>query len=127
VGSNDFEFNTPPFLGLHRVFNVDLLRSYFPPLLDTSEIAKQLMPIELNPDCMEEASTDQIVDTQVKGTRQQWIQLYWVVNPTLLGCQGKATPTSRKVAHTGPNPIEISSHDGGNQCNGYHCFFRGED
>jgi hypothetical protein len=26
---------------------------------------------ELNPDYMEQASTDQIVDTQVKGTRQQ--------------------------------------------------------
>jgi hypothetical protein len=44
VGNNVFELNTPPFLGLHPVFNVDLLRPYFPPLLDTSEIAKQLTP-----------------------------------------------------------------------------------
>jgi hypothetical protein len=36
VGDNDFEINTPPFLGLHPVLNVDLLRPYFPPLLDTS-------------------------------------------------------------------------------------------
>jgi hypothetical protein len=40
VGDNDFELNIPPFLGLHPVFNVALLRPYFPPLLDTSEIAE---------------------------------------------------------------------------------------
>jgi hypothetical protein len=89
VGSNAFELNTPPFLGLHPVFNVDLLRPYFPPLLDTSEIAEQLTPTELNPDCMEQASTDQIVDTQVKGTRQQRIQLYRVVKAGKLLHQGK--------------------------------------
>jgi hypothetical protein len=33
VGDNAFELNIPPFLGLHPVFNVDLLRPYFPPLL----------------------------------------------------------------------------------------------
>jgi hypothetical protein len=55
VGDNDFELSIPPFLGLHPVFNVDLLRPYFPPLLDTSEIAEQLTPTELNPDCMEHA------------------------------------------------------------------------
>jgi hypothetical protein len=42
MGDNDFELNIPPFLGLHPVFNVDLLRPYFPPLLDTSEVAEQL-------------------------------------------------------------------------------------
>ena len=40
VGDNAFELNIPPFLGLHLVFNVDLLRPYFPPLLDTSEVAE---------------------------------------------------------------------------------------
>jgi hypothetical protein len=89
VGSNAFELNTPPFLGLHPVFNVDLLRPYFPPLLDTSEIVEQLTPTELNPDYMEQASTDHIVDTQVKGTRQQQIQLYRVVKAGKLLHQGK--------------------------------------
>jgi hypothetical protein len=37
---NSFELNIPPFLSLHPVFNVDLLRPYFPPLLDTSEVAE---------------------------------------------------------------------------------------
>jgi hypothetical protein len=58
VGSNDFELNTPPFLGLHPIFNVDLLQPYFPPLLDTYEIVEQLTPTYLNPDYMEQASTD---------------------------------------------------------------------
>jgi hypothetical protein len=89
MGSNDFELNTPPFLGLHLVFDVDLLRPYFPPLLDTSEIKEQLTPTELNPNYMEQASTNQIVDTQVKGTRQQQIQLYRVVKAGKLIHQGK--------------------------------------
>jgi hypothetical protein len=63
LGSNDFELNTQPFLGPHPLFNVDLLRPYFPPLLDTSEITEHLTPTELNPDFMEQASTDQIVET----------------------------------------------------------------
>ena len=55
---------------------MDRLRPYFPPLLDTSDIAEQLTPIELNPDCMEQATKDCIMDMQIKNTRQQKIQLY---------------------------------------------------
>jgi len=40
VGDNAFELNILPFLGLHPVFNVDHLRPYFRPLLDTSDIAE---------------------------------------------------------------------------------------
>jgi hypothetical protein len=68
MGDNYFELNIPPFLGLHPVFNVDLLRPYFPPLLDTSEVAEQMTPIELNLDCIQQTSNDQIVDRQIKGT-----------------------------------------------------------
>ena len=52
------ELSIPPFLGLHPGFNVDRLRPYFPPLLDPSDIAEQLTPTELNPDYMEQATTD---------------------------------------------------------------------
>jgi hypothetical protein len=76
VGDNDFALNIPPFLGLHPVFNVDLLQPYFPPLLDTSNVAEQLTPTEINPDCIQWASSDQILDMQIKGTRQQRIHLY---------------------------------------------------
>jgi hypothetical protein len=44
MGAKDFELNIPPFLVLHPVYNVDLLRPYFPPLLDASEVAEQLTP-----------------------------------------------------------------------------------
>jgi hypothetical protein len=89
MGDNAFELNIPPFLGLHLVFNVDLLRPYFPPLLDTSEVEEQLRPIELNPDCIQQASNDYIVDTQIKGNSQQRIQLYQVIKARKLLHQGK--------------------------------------
>ena len=89
VGNNAFELSIPPFLGLHLVFNVDRLRPYFPPLLDTLDIAEQLTPTELNPDCMEQATTDCIMDMQIKNTRQQKIQLYQVVKASQLLHQGK--------------------------------------
>jgi hypothetical protein len=53
VGNNYFELNIPLFLGLHPVFNMDLLQPYFPPLLDTLEVAKELTQKELNPDCIQ--------------------------------------------------------------------------
>jgi hypothetical protein len=69
MGDNDFELNIPPSLGLHPVFNVDLLLPYFPPLLDTSNVAEKLTPTKLKPVCIQQASNDHIVDTQIKGTR----------------------------------------------------------
>jgi hypothetical protein len=63
MGDNSFELSIPPFLGLHPVLNMNLLRSYFPPLLDTSEVAEQLTPTELNPECIQQASNDHIVET----------------------------------------------------------------
>ncbi len=63
VSDNYFELNIPPFLGLHPVFNVALLRPYFPPLLDTSDLAELLEPTKLNPDYLEQATIDRITDT----------------------------------------------------------------
>jgi hypothetical protein len=119
VGDNDFELSIPPFLGLHPVFNVDLLRPYFPPLLDTSEVAEQLTPTELNPDCMEQETIDWIMDTQVKGTHQQKIQLYRVVKAGNYCTKESGSPSSSST--------EVSPFDGGTQCNGDHCFLRGEE
>jgi hypothetical protein len=119
MGDNDFKLNIPPFLGLHPVFNVDILRPYFPPLLDTLEIAEQLTPTELKPDFIQQTSSDQIVEKHIKGTPAK--------DPSLSSCQSRATPAPRQVAHPGPNSTEISSSDGGTHRNGYHCFLRGED
>ena len=71
------------------MFNVDCLWPYFPPLLDTSDMEEQLTPTELNPDCMEQATNDWIMDTQIKNTHQQKIQLYQVVKLGQLLHQGK--------------------------------------
>ena len=89
MGDNYFELNIPPFLSLHPVFNVDLLRPYFAPLLDTSKVAEQMTPTKLNPNCIQQESNDQIVETQIKGIRQQRIQLYRVVKAGKLLHQGK--------------------------------------
>jgi hypothetical protein len=119
IGENSFELSIPPFLGLHPVFNVDHLRPYFPPLLDTSNMAEQFTPIELNTDCMEQANTNQIMDTQIKKTRKQRIPLS--------SCQSRPTPSPRQVAHQGPSSAEVSSSHGGTQRNGDHCFLREEE
>jgi hypothetical protein len=89
VGENAFELTIPPLLGLHPVFNVELLQHYFPPLLDTSDTTEQLAPTELNPDCIEQATVDRIMDTKTKDTRQQTIQLYQVLKSRQFLHQGK--------------------------------------
>ena len=52
-------------------------------------MAEQLTPTELNPDYMEQATTDRIMDTQIKNTRQQKIQLYRVAKAGQILHQGK--------------------------------------
>jgi hypothetical protein len=49
VGENPFELSIPPFLVLHTIFNVELLRPYFPPLLTLRMRLSKLAPTELNP------------------------------------------------------------------------------
>jgi hypothetical protein len=52
-------------------------------------MAQQLTPIELNPDCKEQATIDRIMDTQIKNPHQQRIQLYQVVKSGQVLHQGK--------------------------------------
>ena len=89
VGENAFELSIPPFLGLHLVFNVELLRSYFPPLLDTSEVVEKLSPIEINIEFIAKALVHWIMYTRMKGTRQKNMYLYQVVKLGQLLLQGK--------------------------------------
>jgi hypothetical protein len=92
VSDNSFEINLSPFHVLHPIFNVDLLQPFFPPLLDTSKIAKHLKTIELNPDYMG----------------------YFVAeDPTLSGCQSREAPAPRQVAHLRPNLEKMSSSNEG--------------
>ena len=116
IGNNAFELSIPPFLGLHPIFNVDLVCPCFPPLLDTSDNAEQITPKELNQNCMEQATTDCIMDMQIKKTLQHKIQLYRV---------GQLVP--RQLVHQGPSSTEVSSSHGGTQRNGDHFFLSGEE
>lgn len=49
VGGNDFDLSIPTFLGLHPIFNVEMLLPYFPPMLDALEAFDQLHHTEINP------------------------------------------------------------------------------
>ena len=55
----------------------------------TSDVEEQLTPIELTPDYLEQATNDWIMDTQIKNTCQQNIQLYRVIKAGQLLHQGK--------------------------------------
>jgi hypothetical protein len=57
--------------------------------LDTSDVVEHLAPTELNHGYIEQPTVDQIMDTKMKGTSQQNIQLYWVVKAGQLFHQGK--------------------------------------
>ena len=65
---------------------------------------KQLTRIELNRDCIEHATTDQIMDTYLKKTCQENIKLYRVVKVGQLLCQGKCL-TRDEVQHKVPHLI----------------------
>ena len=45
---NAFEINLLLFLGVHPVFNVELLKPYFPPLLDIANVAEEINHTKLN-------------------------------------------------------------------------------
>jgi hypothetical protein len=82
VGDNDFELSIPPFLRLHPVFDVELLRPYFPPLPNTLDMAKHLAPIEINLEFIEHVIVDWIIYTNDEGHSP-------TKYPTLLGRQGR--------------------------------------
>ena len=114
MGDNAFELSIPPFLGLHPVFNVDLLYPYFPPLLDTSEISEKLIPIKLNPDCMEHATIYCIMAREP--TNRGLNSIRW----SKQGNYSTRENGSPRVKFNKSSPIWW-----GNQQNGYHCFLRG--
>ena len=59
----------PPLLGVHLVFNVELLKPYFPPLLDIANVAEEISHIELNPEVINPLQSDQIVEVVMKNLR----------------------------------------------------------
>ena len=66
VDENAFELNLPPFLGVHPIFNVELLKPYFPPLLDIADVAEEFSHTELNPKVVNPLQSDQIMEVLMK-------------------------------------------------------------
>lgn len=75
LGENDFKLNIPPYLGLHPVFNMDLLRPYFLPLLEYI-VLRLTGPEDIHSDVQEPLSSDTIVEQQACHTRTQTIPLF---------------------------------------------------
>jgi hypothetical protein len=60
----------------HNPFQVGLGFQPFSSIDVSSEVEEQMTPTKLNPDYIQKASNDHIVDRQINGTRQQRIQFY---------------------------------------------------
>jgi len=61
VGDNSFDLNIPSFLGLHPVFNLNWLRPYILPLLDTSDIIEKMTPTDINTSYIEQKIIHRII------------------------------------------------------------------
>jgi hypothetical protein len=59
----------------------------------------------MNPDCIEHATIDHIMDTKIKGTHQHEIQLYRVIKVGQLLHQGKWL-TKSQIQHNFPHLME---------------------
>ena len=60
IGENTFKLDIHAFLGLHLVFNVDLLRPYHAPLLEQNDL-QATKPEDIHPDVQEPLLCDTIV------------------------------------------------------------------
>ena len=78
----------PPFLGIHLVSNAELLKPYFPPLLDIIDVAKEISHTETNLEVVNPLQSDQIVEVFMKNLRNQKIYLYSVVKEEQFVQQG---------------------------------------
>ena len=87
VGENSFELIFPSFLGLHPVFNVELLRPYFPPFLDISKATEHIQVAKLSTTIP--VQCDHVTKVILKTLRNQNIPLYRVVRAGQHPHQGK--------------------------------------
>ena len=91
---NDFNLNIPPYLGLHLVFNVDLLRFYFPQLLELIEL-KLIYQEDIHSYVQYPFFIDTIVEQQSCHTRMQKNPSFQVAKEGQLRAQGKWHPLTK--------------------------------
>ena len=60
IGENAFQLDVPACLGLHPVFNVDLIRPYHAPLLEHNDLQTTELE-DIHPDVQEPIICDTIV------------------------------------------------------------------
>ena len=77
IGENTFQLDIPACLSLHPIFNVDLLRPYYAPLLEQNEL--QTAKLERIPPYVQEPLLcDTIMVRRICHTRTKSIPLFQV-------------------------------------------------
>ena len=101
IWENTFQLNIPSFLGLHLVFNVDLLWPYHAPLLEHNDL-QTTEPEDIHPDVQKPLPCNTIVGWRICHTRMNTIPLFQVAKARQIPVQGKwysATKLTNKFPH----------------------------
>ena len=101
MGENAFQLDIPACLGLHPVFNVDLLRPYHAPLLEYNDLQIE-KPEDIHPDVHEPLLCKTILGRRICLTRKNSIPLFQVAKYGQLPVQGKWYSTN-EVANNFPH------------------------
>ena len=88
IGENVFQLGIPVDLGLHPVFNVNLLRPYHAPLLEHNDL-HTTKPKYIHSDVQEPLPCDTIVWWRIHHTRTNSIPLFQVAKARQIPTQGK--------------------------------------
>ena len=108
IGENTFQLDIPACLGLHPVFNVDLLRPYHAPLLEQNDLQTTELE-DIHPDVQEPLLCDTIVGRCTCHTRMKSIPMFQVAKYRQLPVQGKwysATEAANKFPHLNEYTME---------------------
>ena len=101
IGENDFQLDIPACLGLHPVFNVDLIQPYHAPLLEQNKL-QTTKPDDIHSDVQEPLPCDTIVGRHIHHIRMNGIFLFQVAKAVQLLAQGKwyfPTELANKFPH----------------------------
>ena len=108
IGENSFQLDIPAWLGLHPIFNVDLLRPYPAPLLEQNDL-QIAEPEDIHPDVQEPVLCDTIVGRCMRHTRTNSIPLFQVAKAEQFPVQGKwysTTEITNKFPHLNEHTME---------------------
>ena len=87
IRENDFQLDIPSCLGLHPVFNVDLIQPYHAPLLEQNKL-QTTKPNDIHPYVQDPLPCDTIVGRRICHTRTNSIPFFEVAKVGKLPTQG---------------------------------------